>query len=398
MRFSTNSSLERQFNASLNLSNARMPQPQTLSMPLKITLCLVYCLIGVVTLFGNILTIAAFMRKNFQRKRVHYILMNLAITDLTVAAVPIPLTLLRLLKGSSMNLQTVLYLFDVLSGLTSMYSIAFVSVERLYAVCWPLRHRILKAWHYTVAILTTWLIAGIVAAISSDIFTFRMKLISPLVVLHIRTFFAAVPIFITVTAYCSLLVIRRCRKTALGVQQQNRGIACTLWVVTVVFLFTWCPFLIYSTTISYLRRYGLCCPPWSIDTIALTISLSKMLQYGNSCINPFIYTLRISAFRTAVWEILRCSKVVICSRENVISTSGSTGEMEMNTRTGTNTRRNSEQRKNFYQVEQDSNHSFSNLAYNEDHARKCLDVLNIQLINFKRLNSMDRRHDNTTHM
>ena len=96
-----------------------------------------------------------FTRKRFQRKKLHYLLINLAITDLTVGLISVPLMMTVFLSELynfqiPKSLDDVHYFFDVLSGLTSMYSIAFIAVERLLVVCWPFKQNLLRLWHYAL--------------------------------------------------------------------------------------------------------------------------------------------------------------------------------------------------------------------------------------------------------
>ena len=306
---------------------------ETISEGETVTWCFFYALVGVVTILGNWLTIAVFLKKKFKRKKLHYTLINLAITDLTVGAISVPLQIVavvwnfRQLRRPQM-ISDIHYFFDILSGLTSMYSIAFISIERLVAVSWPLQHRLLRRWHYAVAISLTWFIAAVVAVSSRQILP---KSVSRLADLNIRTVFALIPIIVTFTAYCTLWYIRRGCEARGRSEKYNKHIACTLLIVTIIFFFTWIPYIILSSTVGYLFYFNKCCS-FSLKTYVFVIYLTKLLQYSNSCVNPFIYTLRIPAFRAEAWKILFMSKRVRArangtrQRHNLTSTSSSFSE------------------------------------------------------------------------
>ena len=189
-----------------------------------------------VTILGNSLTIAVFTRKNFQRKKLHYLLINLAVTDLITGTISVTIQIAGFIAELhnihlSEGLYDAHYFSDVLSDFKSAYSVAFISVERLHAVCWPFKHRILKRWHYALTMSMTWLVGATVALASNEILPDR---ISRLEGLNICTVFTATPIIVTITAYCFLRLNRK-GHVAKTRRDKNRSIACSLLVVTVVF-------------------------------------------------------------------------------------------------------------------------------------------------------------------
>ena len=267
----------------------------------KFAWCFLYGVVGVVTVFGNCLTVAIFMKRRFKRRKLHYILINLAITDLSVGALSVPLQIYRILFIHQTSIYPVHYFLDVLSGLTSMYSITFISIERLMAVAFPLKHRMLKTWHYAVAISLTWLIAVTVALLTSR--PYLPTGLPPLVTLNSRIVFALLPVAITILAYCALWCHRQRCEAKERAERSNRRLASTLCIVTIIFFLTWTPFIIFSSTIKYFFVLGQK-PPITLTTFAFVMYLTKLLQYSNSCVNPFIYTLRIPDFRSELLKIL----------------------------------------------------------------------------------------------
>ena len=129
-----------------------------------------------------------------------------------------------------------------------MYSIAFISVERLLAVCWPHKHRMLKLWHYVLAISLTWIVAATVALVSNEILPDR---ISSLEGHNVRTIFAIIPIIVTVAAYSLLWLNKKGHEAKNHKEKNNKRIACTLFVVTTIFFCTWSPFIILISILGY---------------------------------------------------------------------------------------------------------------------------------------------------
>ena len=272
---------------------------------------LAYGVIGIITILGNSLTIAVLTRKRFQRKKLHYLLINLAITDLTVGLISVPLMMTVFLSELynfqiPKSLHDVHYFFDVLSGLTSMYSIAFIAVERLLVVCWPFKQNLLRLWHYALAISLTWLVAATVAIVSHQILPDR---ISHMEGLNFRTVFAVLPIIVTVAAYCFLWYTWKNREVQFQKCNYKKTIASTLLIVTVAFVCLWSPFIILVSTVGYLSYpYFRQCCSLTLDGFIFALYFTKLMQYSNSCVNPFIYALRMKSFRTTALEIFGCFK------------------------------------------------------------------------------------------
>lgn len=93
----------------------------------------VFALVAIVIVAVNALTIMAFTT----------ILISLAIADMMVGAVAIPLYIYLtsktgLQKGAVQNLFEAV---DILWGLASVFTLAIISAERLFAFGWPLLHR-----------------------------------------------------------------------------------------------------------------------------------------------------------------------------------------------------------------------------------------------------------------
>ena len=106
---------------------------------------------------GNSLTIATLLNKKF-RKRPHFLLTSLAFADLLVGFV----TILRLINFSSYNSFMFRYacnMLDMFTGLSSIFHLAVISLERLHSTLRPFRHRQLSLKAYWVAIATPWVLS-----------------------------------------------------------------------------------------------------------------------------------------------------------------------------------------------------------------------------------------------
>ena len=264
---------------------------------------------------GNILTIWVFFKQR-RRKRAYFLLISLAVADLLVGLFTIPLFMADN-NTQSLSMWLVPIGADVFTGITSIYTLAVISLERMFAVGWPFRHRTLNFRVYICAIVIPWIVATVCTTtvilyisqiITRESFTFPFLL------------FQTTPFIVMSVAY---YVTWRKQRSPMG--NQNRGmarearLAKTLFLITGASLLTWLPFQIINLLVLFnanVRMY-LSHKPAAIITI-------KLLQFSNSLVNVVIYPFRIPEFRNTLREIFHFC-VVPFQRFNteVAPTSGS---------------------------------------------------------------------------
>lgn len=110
--------------------------------------------------FGNVLTIWIFFRQNRQR-RSSSLLISLAVADLLVGILAIPLIYIKAAVSKRSSWRIISTDADIFTSITSIYTLAVISVERLFAVGWPLRHRRINFRVYICAIIIPWVMAAI---------------------------------------------------------------------------------------------------------------------------------------------------------------------------------------------------------------------------------------------
>ena len=102
------------------------------------------------------------MRKRL--KRTSYLLINLAVADFFVGiglSMFIGTDIARTLKRNIPDsLEITLIIIDLSATLSSVTSLALISLERMFAILWPFRHRLLKTRYFYVSIGVAWLISG----------------------------------------------------------------------------------------------------------------------------------------------------------------------------------------------------------------------------------------------
>ena len=119
---------------------------------------MVFGLVSFAVILSNSFAIFIFTRRQFRRNMTHYLPINLAVTDLVVGAIALPLYI-SLLHSSLATLTWIYLSIDIIAGVALVASIALISLERLYAIGFPWKHRLLKRKHYAIGIMSTWMYA-----------------------------------------------------------------------------------------------------------------------------------------------------------------------------------------------------------------------------------------------
>ena len=186
-------------------------------------------------------------------------------------------------------------LLDISAGLSSIFHLAVISLERLHATLRPFRHRQLSLKAYWVAVATPWILSlsvGIPVSILA-----RFKLIMQQKVLIVLIICLITPLLITCFSY---FVIWRSRKKRISTvrsfrQNHEARFSRTIFLVTTASFITWMPFLYHNIA----ARVGPDLISWSAFFII------KLLEYSNSFVNFVIYILRFPSYRKALFSLCR---------------------------------------------------------------------------------------------
>ena len=257
----------------------------------------------------NIITIIVFVKQRQLQRRSTYLIIHLAIVDLLVGAVSGPLHIESNLGpfcdlwNYNWNITwshhlkyTLLHLFIF----TSLANLVFISLERLHATLFPLRHRVIKKRTYGVVIAAIWLITTS-REIVQVVFV-KTENLSMVVSTTLYFPYYLVFIFLICFSYILIFIKVRCsprpqHHSAAG--RRERKLTGTLFVVS---LASFLPPIIY-----------LCITIFNVRLI-LNLSLRShfyfrmtmlILLLSNSLVNPIIYALRMPGFRAGVSQIFR---------------------------------------------------------------------------------------------
>ena len=290
----------------------RTTLPMEFSFSTIVVFCVIYFIETVLILLGNSFTIFVFWKHRAELKRTSYLLVNLAFADLLVA-LSISFFVgngIRYLATNKISLDWVLItnLADVFCGVASMFSLLVISLERLYAVRWPFRHRTLNTRSYIYSLAFVWIIAGI---------TFIFKLLRSLtfsvylsMAYEITT---ALLIFLALVIICAAYILIH-QETRQNIPEglnerraeQNKKLTNTLLVVTILSLICFLPQVFFSLV------YVFTSASTDNNNLYHGLLIINVLQYANSIVNPIVYTFRIPVFKS---EIQRCYSKLFRSNE-----------------------------------------------------------------------------------
>ena len=257
---------------------------------------LTFALTSVVITFGNLITIVIFLKQKL-RKRPHFLLISLAIADLMVGTFAVPLFIAVGIFTTKSLLILTFQCVDIFTGVLSIFTLASISLERMHAVLWPLRHRTLTSRFYTCVIGIPWIVAhlGILARV-----LFHFYIMSKLAFVVIIIVSLTSPLLFTCVAYSLIWRKQKTRphlaRQALARQaHQDDCLTKTLFIVSGSFVVTWLPFHI----INIIATFCTPCQGWPF----VVFHLMKLLQFGSSFVNFVIYPFRIVEYKEALFKM-----------------------------------------------------------------------------------------------
>ena len=258
---------------------------------------------ALVITIANLVTVVVFLKQKL-RKRSHFSLISLAIADLMVGALAVPLYVV--VAGFQTDEKLLVAFFrcvDIFTGLLSIFTLASISLERMHSVLWPLRHRAVTSRFYLSVVGIPWVLAALATSFR---LMKRFNIIAAMTLTVIMIVFLSAPSLVICTAY--FLMYSGRRKSRLKLAQRdarNDRLTKTLLIITGAFMITWLPFFI----INFAFPFCSVCQRWPY----IVFHIVKYLQFSNSFINALIYPLRIRQYRKALIALLfPCT----CSREH----------------------------------------------------------------------------------
>ena len=271
----------------------------------RVTWSVLYSSLAAFTIVGNLLSIAVFLNNSrLRRMRTSLLLINLAIADLLVGAVAVPMYMVFQWPQSVIAQNSAFVIsyeaVDVLTGFASLFSLSVIGLERAFSVFWPHRHRAMGKYPYFAAVLVCWFLSSLQVI---------LHVLNESKIVHFRAFFYTMMfalsfvLVVMLTTYTAVWYKVRARQLELSDRRRNSRVSMereqklvlTLVIVTGVFFITWLPFHLLNIAMFFCIR---CQTKVSINTIHAI----KLLHYSNSFMNLIIYSCRFPDFRRTLCQ------------------------------------------------------------------------------------------------
>ncbi|XP_029966765.1 trace amine-associated receptor 1-like [Salarias fasciatus] len=269
--------------------------------------------VSAVTVLGNLLVIISIIYFQQLHTPTNFLILSLAVTDLLVGFVMFPLNMEFSANScfySPDALCKVGDILDVTLSTASILHLCFISIDRYYAVCQPLTYRtkinvhvvvimIVVAWCISVLVAVGFVVTGLNFEKCQENCLFLPNTFGPVFSFYL-------PVIIMLCIYIKIFLVAQ--KQARSIQNTNchskkKGLTArkvegkatrTLAIVMGVFLICWTPFFICIAAEFLGKSF----------VIAEVFETAGWLALFNSMLNPFIYALFYSWFRSAFRLIL----------------------------------------------------------------------------------------------
>ena len=258
---------------------------------------------------GNIFTLFVFWKHRTSLKRAFLLVINLAVADLfvgltepiSIGAYSIPEHIEEVNFNIAVN-KNIMAAFQITFGFASVLFLTLISLERAYALIWPLRHRVTSTKVYSYSATLTW-IAAILAGVMTLLTAFDVMDSA-----YWKVVIVSAKVLCLATISVSYVGIRarlNCRVPAINgsritkkERQHNAKLSRTLFIMITASLLFWVPSLVVHST-RYLCSECVPLPVYHIFT---------MFRLANSLVNPIIYSFRIPIFRETFKRVKLCKQ------------------------------------------------------------------------------------------
>ena len=246
----------------------------------------------------NFLSIIVFMKNSNLRTRAMYLVINLTVADMFVGVMSFTFASFESAKCAIVNIfltpkeRMILVFLFLWLLLTSLTSIAVISLDRLHATFRPFRHRFITENVYWVTIFAIWVLPAMVSAFVPLFSAFWNEW--QWHYFPVWQSYSCLCLFIICVSYFSIVVhfLRGAKPQQHGAAaNRQRKLSITLFIMTIVSLLMWLPFVIAS--LSHLKSEHL-------------LNSLGALFYANSFVNVIVYTIRMPEFKKAILVLFKC--------------------------------------------------------------------------------------------
>lgn len=274
-----------------------------MTKPAVIVVLCVTVAASLAVIVGNTLTIFVFWKHRNRLQRTSFLLINLAVADLLVgfsdAVVSAAMQLSRQLSEESRLKRasnvSILFAFQTAFSFASVFFLVLISLERAYALIWPLRHRVASLKGYIYGAIFVWTGGAVVGV-------FTLLAVNGVfdIANWIVPFCGIVVLALTLICVSYLAIRTRLANSAPAAVntaynrerslEQIKKLSKTLFIVISASLVCWIPSVV-------LYCVSLLCPEC---VPSLVVRVFNLCRLANSLVNPIIYCFGIPMFREAL--------------------------------------------------------------------------------------------------
>ena len=303
---------------------------------------LAYIFIFLVSFFGNIFLLVVIYKNKQLRRSINYFVFNMAVSDLFNPLTVMTVKIVEIISGSSSwkvdrpwllgnILCKLAYFLPDVSVVVSIGSLLLISIDRLIAVVFPLKAKLISSKVRLISILSTWSVA--IAVHAPYFYSFKLildenetycKLNWGPAFDHMKThrrfltatFITFIPIPICVLAGVYSIIAWKIRKKnqktkeKLSCRQNHRDkqlrkIVRLAMAIMISFVSCMAPLLIYSFLKFFLWNYWESPPICAFQTVIPFISV--FLLHSWSAVNPCICFIFSENYRNGLRQCFHCN-------------------------------------------------------------------------------------------
>ena len=303
---------------------------------------LAYIFIFLVSFFGNIFLLVVIYKNKQLRRSINYFVFNMAVSDLFNPLTIMTVKIVEIISGSSSwkvdrpwllgnILCKLTYFLPDVSVVVSIGSLLLISIDRLIAVVFPLKAKLISSKVRLISILSTWFVA--IAIHAPYFYSFKliprenetycelnwgpafdhMKTHRGFVTANFITFIP-IPICVLTSVYSIIVwtIRKKNKKTKeklscrqIHRDQQLRKIVRLAMAIMISFVSCMAPLLIYSFLKFFLWNYWESPPICAFQTVIPFISV--FLLHSWSAVNPCICFIYSENYRNGLRQCFHCN-------------------------------------------------------------------------------------------
>lgn len=282
--------------------------------------CIAFGVVDIIIIVTNIVALVVFYsNKSLLKKRHNQFLVVLAISDIMVGIIVMPLYIYQLiswwLNGHQIVINALFEAFrvmDIVSGFASIFTLVMIAADRVYAIVFPFYHQVPPKGVYPCMIASVWVLSGLLVLYY---FLSRVDILPNEAFVYLLLLSISVSLLAICISYLLVWIRVRCFKISHGIKGarfRERRLAELLFMITVVFICTWLPFHVLNFIFHFCKSPS--CHPSSVSVVYV----SKLLHYSNSFLNPVVYCYRNNEFRRYLKRLVKSatsqSKPVLSDR------------------------------------------------------------------------------------